>query len=145
MFRLSTFTNYGKTQTLGSTVQFLPPANQVCEGNVFIPVCLGGGLASQHALGRGVGFPACTGKGSWLPSMHWEEGVGFPACIGKGGLYPGGGGLHLDGSASREGSASGGGICIRGGLDRPPLPRYTGYYGIWSMSGRHASYWNAFL
>ena len=28
------------------------------------------------------------------------------------------------------------GVCIRG---------YMGYYGIWSDSGRYASYWNAFL
>ena len=46
----------------------------------------------------GVGFPACTGMGGWLPSMYWEgggelasqhalgrgRGVGFPACTGKG-------------------------------------------------------------
>ena len=27
----------------------------------------------------------------------------------------------------------------------PPPPRYMGYYGIRSTSGRYASYWNAFL
>ena len=27
-----------------------------------------------HSVHRGgVGFPACTGKGGWLPSMHWEK------------------------------------------------------------------------
>ena len=48
----------------------------------------GGGLASQHALGResGVGFPACTGKGRGWASQHAlgrGRGCGFPACIGK--------------------------------------------------------------
>ena len=28
---------------------------------------------------------------------------------------------------------------------RPPCHACPPYYGIWSMSGRHASYWNAFL
>ena len=89
----------GKTQTIGSTVQFLLPANLVCEGNVFTPVMPGGRgaegeLAPQHALGRG-GL-ASQGQG---------------VCTGKGSLHSGGGGLHLG-----EGSAS------EGGLDRPPPP-----------------------
>ena len=33
------------------------------------------------------------------------------------------------------------GVSIQGGLGRHPL----GYYGIWSTSGRYASYWKAFL
>ena len=42
---------------------FLPPANEICEGNVFTGVCLSmGGGVSQHALGRGVCIPACTGQ-----------------------------------------------------------------------------------
>ena len=42
------------------------------QGNVFTPVChsVHGGLASQHALERGVGFPACTEKGRGLASQH---------------------------------------------------------------------------
>ena len=46
-------------------------------------------------------------------------------------------GLHPGGSAS-------GGSASRGGWADPP-PRYMGYYGIQSTSGRYASYWNAFL
>ena len=50
----------------------------------------GKGFASQHSLGRrrGVGFPACTGKGEWgwLPSMHWEgRGLASQHALGRGG------------------------------------------------------------
>ena len=48
----------------------LPPTNEVWDkGNVFTPVCL-----SVHSGDR-VGFPACTGKRGWLPSMqrNWEK------------------------------------------------------------------------
>ena len=67
--------------------------------------------------GGGVGFPACTGRGGWLPCMHWEGGVGFPACTGKGVGFP---------------------ACTGKGVGFPACTR-TG------KSGRYASYWNAFL
>ena len=63
------------------------------QGNVFTPVCYsvhggGEGLASQHALGKGVGFPAGNGKGGGLASQHaLGKGVGFPAGNGKGGAW----------------------------------------------------------
>ena len=56
------------------------------QGNVLhlcVILFMVGGLASQHALGGGVGFPACTGKVG-LASLHaLGRGVGFPACTGK--------------------------------------------------------------
>ena len=61
-----------------------------------------------------------------IPSVHGEGG----------GLHPGG---CLDpGVPNPGGSASRG---LGGWADPPPI----GYYRIWSMSGRYASYWNAFL
>ena len=46
-----------------------------------------------------------------------------------------------------QGGMHGRGVCMAGGVhdSHAPLPcRYYGY-GIRSMSGRYASYWNAFL
>ena len=51
-------------------------------------------------------------------------------------------GLHLGGLHPGGGSASRRGVCIQGGLGRPPPIRYC---GIRSTGGRHTSYWNAFL
>ena len=54
----------------------LPPANEVCGGNVFIPVC--------HTVHGVVGFPACI-------TGHMTRGV----CIQEGSTSGGGGGgLH---------------------------------------------------
>ena len=61
----------------------------------------------------------------------------------------GGGGLHQVGSVGGVGQnplgLPIGGVCIWGGWVDPPPPSYMGYYGIWSTSGRQASYWNAYL
>ena len=67
-----------------------------------------------------------------------------------GSLHPGGF-LHLGGILHLGGCIQGGlhprgEVCIRGsvsrGLGRPPT---IGYYGMWSLKGWYASYWNAFL
>ena len=83
---------------------FLPPANEVCEGYVFTPVC-------QSFCSRGEGSAS-----------------GLGICI-QGGLHPGS-------PASRE-------VCIggRGGLAVP----FIGHCRIWSTSSQYASYLNAFL
>ena len=89
--------------------------------------------ARKRSLEQGNVFtPVChsvhRGRG-WLPSMHHR--------------------LHDRGVCLQ-------GVCIQGGLGRPPPPglplgggkapmRYMEYYGIWSTSGRYASSWNAFL
>ena len=67
-------------------------------------------------------------------SQHASQ-VTWPGVSASGGLHPGGE------SGSREGSASGGSPS-GGCADRPP-PMIN--YGIWSTSGRYASYWNSFL
>ena len=89
----------------------------------FSPVC-------QSFCPQGeVGFPACTRKEGWLPSMHWEEGlasqhalgrgIGFPATTGKEGLVSQqslrrGVCIQGEGSASRgRGLHPGGGVCIQ--------------------------------
>ena len=117
-------------------------------------VCSMGGerrsLASQHAPGRELAYHHAPGR--------W---VCFPAYIGKGGfciqggLPTRGGRLHPWGSPSGEQCASGGIGLTGGGVDPPglntgelgqtPFPRYMGYYGIRSTSGRYPSYWNEFL
>ena len=38
-----------------------------------------------------------------------------------------------------------GGGCMAGGMHDTHPPGRSYSYGIWSMSGRYASYWNAFL
>ena len=58
------------------------------QGNVFTLVC--------HSVHGGVGFPACTGEGGWLPSMHWEGGLASQHALRRGGgwlpsMYWGGG------------------------------------------------------
>ena len=76
-----------------------------------------GGLAPQHALKRGVGFPACTGKGGWLPSMNWEGGLASQHALGRG-------------------------LASQYALERGVgFPACTGI----RKSGWYASYWNAFL
>ena len=45
----------------------LPSANEVWGKVIFSQACV---IPSVHR-GGGVGFPPCTGKGGWLPSMHW--------------------------------------------------------------------------
>ena len=64
----------------------------------------------------------------------------------SGGSASRGWGLHPGGSASRGRvcirGVPIGGVCIQGSLTVPPPIRY---YGIQSMSGRYASYWNIFL
>ena len=85
----------------------------------------------SHSVQGGMGFPACITD--HMTGGSASRGVcirGRVVCIQEGGgLLPGERGLHPG-----------------GGLGRPlPPPRYMGYYGIRSTSGRYASYWNAFL
>ena len=97
----------------------LPPANDVCEGNVFTPVC--------HPV---------HGEGGWIPSMHHrshDHGAPPP----RGGSASGRGrGVCIHGGLPPGGSSS------RGWADYPLPPEQ---YGIRSTSGRCASFWNAFL
>ena len=114
----------------------LPPANVVCEGYVFTPVCdsvNGKGVRGCSRGGACVVAPGAgvCGKGgrAWQRGgmrgkggMRCERGV----CMAKGGMRGEGGGVHGEGG------------CAWYAPPRPPR------YGR-SLRGRYASYWNAFL
>ena len=114
----------------------LLPANVVCEGYVFIGVCLstGGGIPAYIAGG----IPACLAAGpqgrGWYPSMNWR----FPAHSQRGSLGGSGGGdsrstpkgevegdlvqAHNQGGSwggSGQRGASGGGVSAPGGMPAP--------------------------
>ena len=72
--------------------------------------------------------------GGWFASQRASL-VTWPQGLGVEGLYPGG--SVLGGSAMGRVYTHG-----RGGGQ---TPRYMGYYGIRSTSGKDVSYWNAFL
>ena len=78
-----------------------------------------------------------TSKNSIWLQLYYRRQAKFAKVKVFTSVCPGGG------SASRGwGCLHPGGLHSEGGLSRP-LP--IGYYGIWSKSGRYASYWNAFL
>ena len=101
---------------------FLPPANVVCEGYIFTGVC--------DSVKRGGAWLLRGGGRAWLLR---GGGGGVRGCS-QGGhawlLGPGGHAWFLPGGACVV--FPWGGACI-------------GYDEIRSMSGRYASYWNAFL
>ena len=107
--------------------QFLPPANVVCEGYVFTGVCdsvnRGGGPCVVFILGGHVWFYSGRGgvhgfiRGG--PAWFYSGGACMVLSGGHAWFYPGGG---VHGFSS-----------------------FSGYNEIRSMSGRYASYWNAFL
>ena len=86
-----------------------------------------------------VGCAGVHGRGACVVGMcAWQGGI-----HGRG-MHDGGGGMH------GRGACMAGGVCGRWGhawwgacMAHPPPP--SRYYEIWSMSGRYASYWNAFL
>ena len=73
-------------------LQFLPPANEVCEGYVFTGVCpregacmAGGGMCGRGMHGRG----ACMAGGMHGGGHAWQEGMcGRGACM-AGGMHGG--------------------------------------------------------
>ena len=60
-----------------SLITFLPPANEVCEGYVFTPVC--------HSVHRG-SVPGPGGVWSW--GVPGPGGFGPRGCLVRGGLVP---------------------------------------------------------
>ena len=109
---------------LKSSVTFLPPANEVCEGYVFTGVCLstGGGV---HGCSRG-GMRGCS-RGACVVAHRG----GVHGCSQER--------MH---GCSRRGHTwllTGGMRGCSGGV-RVFFPDE-----VRSMSGRYASYWNAFL
>ena len=110
-----------ETKFLCLHLLFLPPANEVCEGYVFTGVCLS--MGGPCVVARG-GMHSCFG------GVH-----GFFRGAGMRGFFQGAcmvflGGMH--GFFWGAGVVFSGGACI-------------GYDEIRSVSGRYASYWNAFL
>ena len=80
--------------------------------------------------GRG----ACVAGGMCGRGHAWQGGMrGRGACVAGGMCERGHGGGHVWQGACMEG-----GYAWQGGM-------HGRYYEIWSMSGRYASYWNAFL
>ena len=130
----------GLSQATVKTVEeyspYLPPANEVCEGYVFTGVCHsvhGGGRHARLLRGGGVcvvapGWGACV-VAPMVDPRGW--GVGVHGCSG-------GGGMH--------GCSGGHAWLLWGGMHGCSRGAYMVFFDeIRSMSGRCASYWNAFL
>ena len=86
---------------VGHTI-YLPPANEVCEGYVFTPVC-------QSFCSQGGGVCVVAGGHAWLPGgMHGCGGV----CMVLGGCMVAGGHAWLRGCAWLQGCVwLSGGMC----------------------------------
>ena len=133
----------------------LPPANVVCEGYVFTPVCDSvnrGGMCGCSLWGGGSMRGFILG-GAWfyLGGHAWFF---SGACVvffgGRGmcGFIQGVCMVLFRGYMVLFGECAwfySGGVCgfIWGG--RAWFFSFFGYNEIWSMSGRYASYWNAYL
>ena len=102
-----------------SRQSLLPPANEVWEGYVFtqVSVCPQRGVA---------GGAFVAGVCAWKGGCVWQGGVhGRRDICDRGGVHGRGHAWH-----------------VHHPEHPPPSNRH---YEIWSMSGRYASYWNAFL
>ena len=106
---------------LGLLRSFLPPANKVCEGNVFTGVCLSKGgacMAGGACVAEGHAWQGVCMVGACMPGGHAWQGV----CMARGCAWWG----HMWQEAFMV-------------------------WGVWCgrrdghRSGRYASYWNAFL
>ena len=110
---------------------------QICEGYVFTGVCLSTG--GWHAW-----WGACMAGGVCGRGCAWQG-----ACVAGGHTWQGG--MHGGGGMCGRGHAWWGAcIAVGGGhVWQGECAWCWGmcgrYYEIWSMSGRYASYWNAFL
>ena len=112
------------------SLTFLPPANVVCEGYIFTGVC--------HSVNRGGGVHGFIwGEHAWF-YLGVVRGFIWGACMvlfgGRAWFYSGG--VHGFIWGGMRGFIWGG---MHGFFS------FFGYNEIRSMSGRYASYWNAFL
>ena len=111
------------------SILLLPPAAKLGQGNIFRSVC-------QEFCPRGGG---CAWRGGVRQGgMHGGGG----ACMAGGHMH--GRGVHawqgvcMAGGYVWQGGMHGMGACVAGGM-------HSWYYETRSISGRYASYWNAFL
>ena len=96
--------------------------------------CMVGGMCGRVMHGRG----AC------MAGVHvWQEGHVWWGHAWQGGMHGGGmcGGVACRVGACMMGGMHDRGTCIAGACEMPA----GRYYEIRSISGRYASYWNAFL
>ena len=84
----------------------------------------------------GWGLHLGVGYASGMASLHLGGRL-HPGGLHLGALHPGG--LHLGGDLNL------GGLHLGGVRQTTTIPRYMGYNGIRSTSGRNSSYWNVFL
>ena len=107
-----------------SSIKFVPPANEVCEGYVFTHVCLStGGMRGKGVCIRGMHKGVCMAGG-----MHGSGGSVAVACMAGGMCGSGGqhawqcmaggsmaGGMHGSGGMCGSGVHVAGGMCGSGG------------------------------
>ena len=123
----------------------LPPANKVCEGNVFTGVCLSTG---GHASWRG-GMFGERGHGWWKGGMCGKGGHVWQSwgMHGEGGMHGKGGHLWQRGACLVKGDMHGRGyVCGRGMCGRGCA--WQGGHACMRDSywtGWYTSYWNAFF
>ena len=144
---------------IAAVKMLLPPANEVCEGYVFTGVCLStwGGAGGMHGcsgggcawllqgacmVAPGGGMHGCSGGACVV--AHWG---GMCGCS-RGGMHGcSGGHVWLLWGGMR--GCSGGHAWLLRGACVVALGGGGGMHGFFdeirSMSGRYASYWNAFL
>ena len=115
----------------------LPPANEVWGKVIFLHMSVilftGGGMCGRDGGVHGGGPRVCVvggmhGRGMCGGGMHGR------GCAWWGHVWQEG--MHVKGDMRGRGVHGGG--CMVGGM-------HGRYYEIRSMSGRYASYWNAFL
>ena len=155
-FRLSVSVTLpvSKADWLYVHVTLLPPANVVCEGYVFTGVChsfcsQGGGVRG-FIQGGMCGFirGACVVLFGGCMVLFWGGMRGFirGACVvlcrGHAWFYAGGHAWFYSGVGHAWFYLGGMQGFIRGGVHG--FFSFFGYNEIRSMSGRYASYWNAF-
>ena len=135
-------------------MRLLPPANKVWGKVIFLHMCVILSTGGSMCGCRG-GVHGCRGC-VWLPGGHAWLG-GMHGC--QGGVLDCGGCVWLPGACMVAGGwgcqgacvafwgacvVVGGHVWLPGGLCMVAWG-CVGYNKIWSMSGRYASYWNAFL
>ena len=130
--------------------ELLPPANEVCEGYVFTPVCQSfcswGGVPEQvHPLGRytpRAGTPPWPGTPTPWPGTHPGQVHPSPGRYTPlpGQVHTPQPGTHPQGRYTPPSPRQ-----VHTSQAGTPSPRSSACWEIRATSGRYASHWNAFL